>query len=68
MLSVVAMLGTALSDSFKRSLIDFGSQLACRLSRIAQEWGNPLAASWCDDKTFAEFWSVMHMNSIASAR
>ena len=54
-------------EDFLESKIDYavreiGFPLACKLSRIAQEWGNKGARSWVKDFKFAQYLAVTSLN------
>ena len=56
-------------EDFLESKIDcavreIGFPLACKLSRIAQEWGNKSALLWAKDLKFARYLAVASLNGI----
>jgi hypothetical protein len=44
-------------------MLSYGQSHAKRVSRVAFEWGNSLAAQWADDKGFIRFLTIMDINS-----
>ena len=61
--TVVGKLEGLLESSVLKSLRLVGSQLAEKISTLAQKWGNALAKGWATDSAFAFFLAVMHTNT-----
>jgi hypothetical protein len=48
-----------LESRFARAIREVGLPLARKLSLLAQQWGNTLAAEWAGDMGFARYWAIM---------
>jgi hypothetical protein len=62
-LSVVKKLEDALESEVSYALRNVGFPLACKLSLLAQKWGNSLSQNWASDISFAKFLAIMHINN-----
>jgi len=62
-LSVTAKLEALLENKLSRATKDIGFPLACKLSLIAQNWGNKLAHAWSKDLDFAKYLAAMKLNA-----
>jgi hypothetical protein len=62
LLSVAQKLEEAFESSFSQLVEKVGFPHACKLSTLAQKWGNPFAKDWIFDVSFAKFLAVMHYN------
>lgn len=63
LLSVMGKLTDARETKVEIAMKEVGLLYACRLSLLAQDWGNKLARRWMYDLSFARFIAVMHINS-----
>jgi hypothetical protein len=61
-LSVTRKLEGLLESRFARAVREIGFPLSCRLSLLAQEWGNRTASAWAGDEDFARYLAVMKLN------
>jgi hypothetical protein len=52
-----------LENKLSRATKDIGFPLACKLSQIAQNWGNKLAHIWSKDLDFAKYLAAMKLNA-----
>jgi hypothetical protein len=59
---VVKKLLEAMESEVVRMMRTVGRQLAQRLSRIAQAWGNKSAAQWAEDLGFIQYLAVTQKN------
>ena len=62
LLSVVRKLEGALESRVARAVREIGIPLACKLSAVAQSWGNSVAKAWAFDVGFARYLAVMRLN------
>jgi hypothetical protein len=62
LLSVARKLEGLLESRFSRAVREIGFSLSCRLSLLAQRWGNKDAAAWVGDEDFARYLAVMKLN------
>jgi hypothetical protein len=65
LLSVTTKLEALLENKLSRATREIGFPLACKLSIIAQNWGNKLAQVWSKDLEFAKYLAVMNLNANA---
>jgi hypothetical protein len=61
-LSITGKLEVLLESGLARAIRDFGFPLACKLSLLAQKWGNESAQEWAKDAGFARFLAIMKLN------
>ena len=61
--SVTTKLESLLENKFSRATREIGFPLACKLSAIAQNWGNKLAHAWSSDLDFAKYLAAMKLNA-----
>jgi hypothetical protein len=61
-LSITRKLEALLESRFVRAIRDIGFSLACKLSLLAQKWGNKAAKEWANDFGFARYLAVMKLN------
>ena len=61
--SLLKKLEEAMESQIWRLMREIGSNVALKLSRIAQEWGHKSAAQWAKDKNFIKYLTVTHMNA-----
>jgi hypothetical protein len=61
--SVTTKLESLLESKFSRATREIGFPLACKLSAIAQNWGNKLAHVWSKDLDFAKYLAAMKLNA-----
>jgi hypothetical protein len=66
--SIVKKLQMALESPIKRMMKEVGEPLACKISLIAQSWGNRSAQQWKYDRGFVRFLAVMRVNMFPSSR
>jgi len=52
-----------LEKSFLEKAQEIGNDLAQRLSKVAEKWGNKKAPNWKNDKKFIEFLGVTALNT-----
>ena len=52
-----------LGKSFLDKAKEFGRDLAQRLSKVAEKWGNKKAPNWKSDKEFIKFLGVTALNT-----
>ena len=57
-----------LMGNFAFEMQNFGYPLARRVSVIAAEWGNNLAADWSNDEGFIRYLTVIDMNNLPTFR
>jgi hypothetical protein len=62
LLSVARKLEGLLESRFARAVREIGFSLSCRLSLLAQKWGNKGARAWAGDEDFARYLAVMKLN------
>jgi hypothetical protein len=62
LLSVVRKLEGLLESKFARAVREIGFSLTCKLSLLAQKWGNKAAKTWAGDEDFARYLAVMKLN------
>ena len=61
-LSITGKLEALLESKLARAIRDIGFPLACKLSLLAQKWGNRGAQEWAKDTGFARYLAVMKLN------
>jgi hypothetical protein len=61
-LSVARKLSVFLEDKVGRAMRQTGFSMACKLSQLAQRWGNRAAKGWVNDVGFARYLAVMQIN------
>ena len=61
--AIVEKLSKALESKVTRMMREVGSDLAQKVSRIAQTWGNPSAVRWAVDAGFIQYLTITHMNT-----
>jgi hypothetical protein len=62
LLSVTRKLEWLLESKLSRVIREIGFPLACKLSLIAQKWGNSNAREWTKDLGFAKYLAAMELN------
>jgi len=62
-LAVIRKLEGLLENSLLRAFRSVATQLAQKLSLIAQKWGNTSAKNWASDVSFVNFLAAMHINT-----
>ena len=62
LLCVTRKLEALLESKFARAIKEIGFNLACKLSLIAQKWGNRDAQEWARDTAFARYLAIMKIN------
>jgi hypothetical protein len=62
LLSVARKLEGLLESRFAHAVREIGFSLSCRLSLLAQKWGNKSARAWAGDEDFARYLAVMKLN------
>jgi hypothetical protein len=60
--SVMKKLEDALANRVLRVVKEVGFALACKLSLLAQSWGNKSAKTWVYDGSFARFLAIICIN------
>lgn len=63
LLTVTTKLESILENKLTQATREFGFPLACKLSQIAQKWGNLHAQDWSRDLDFAKYLAVIKLNS-----
>jgi len=63
--AIVRKLLDAMESRVARVIREVGSDLAEKLSRIAQSWGNKSAHHWKEDKSFMQYLAITYMNTPA---
>ncbi len=63
LLTVTTKIEALLENKLSKTTRQFGFPLACKLSQIAQNWGNKEAHSWSSDLDFARFLAVHKLNA-----
>jgi len=58
----------AMKGEVLRLMGTVGRDLAQRLSRIAQGWGNESAVGWVEERGFVQYLTLNHMNTLAMLR
>jgi hypothetical protein len=66
LLTVTTKLEGLLESKLSRATKEIGFPLACKLSLLAQKWGNKLAQTWPQDMEFARYLAVMKLNATQS--
>jgi len=61
-LSVVEKLECLMESKFARTIRQVGFQLTCKISLLAQKWGNKVAKDWAEDEKFATYLTVIRFN------
>jgi len=62
LLSVTRKLEGLLESKLSRTMREIGFPLACKLSLIAQKWGNNNAQEWAKDMNFVRYLAAMNLN------
>ena len=62
-ISIVGKLGSLLESKLARAIREIGFPLACKLSLLAQKWGNQDAQEWVKDTEFARYLAIMKYNT-----
>jgi hypothetical protein len=68
LLSIVKKLEDAFENKISRVIREIGFPSVCKLSLIAQKWGNKSARGWALDLAFARFMAMMRINSPVLSR
>jgi len=66
--NVVEKLSEAMENKIARLMNGIGRELALKLSRIAQTWGNPQATEWAVDLKFVRYLTIINMNATEAHR
>ena len=61
-LTVIRKLESAMESKFRRAVKEVGFPIACKLSAIAQKWGNATARNWASDEIFARYLAALSLN------
>jgi len=61
-LSVTRRLEGLLESRLTRAVREIGFSLACKLSQLAQRWGNRNARKWISDMGFVRYLAIMHLD------
>jgi hypothetical protein len=61
-LSITGKLEALLESRLARAVRDIGFPLACKLSMLAQKWGNENAREWAKDAGFARYLAIINFN------
>jgi hypothetical protein len=62
LLSVSTKLESFLENKLSRATREIGFPIACKLSTLAQSWGNKQAHLWSKDLDFAKYLAAMKLN------
>jgi len=60
---ILGKISKTLGKSFLEKAREIGRDLAQRLSKVAEKWGNKKALNWRDDKEFIKFLGVTALNT-----
>jgi len=63
--AIVTKLFDAMESKVMRVMREVGRNLAKKLSRIAQSWGNKSAHHWAGNPSFIQYLAVTHINAPA---
>lgn len=61
-LSITGKLEALLESKLARAIRNIGFPLACKLSLLAQKWGNEGAQEWAKDAGFAQYLAIIKLN------
>ncbi len=61
-MSVAKKLEELLEGKLTRAIRAIGLSLTCKLSLIAQNWGNTTAEAWAGDLNFARYLAIIRLN------
>ena len=61
-MSVARKVEELLESRFARAVREIGFSLTCKVSLLAQKWGNSAAWAWAGDEGFARYLAVMRLN------
>jgi hypothetical protein len=61
-LAVTKKLEALLESKLRRAITEIGFPIACKLSLLAQKWGNEGAKEWTKDVNFVRYLAVMGLN------
>jgi len=64
--SIIKKLSVALQSKVSTLIQGVGFQQALKLSRIAKSWGHRTAEKWNNNREFARFLAIMHLNSVST--
>jgi len=62
LLAVTKKLEALLESKLRRAITKIGFPIACKLSLLAQKWGNEGAKEWTKDMNFVQYLAVMDLN------
>jgi len=62
LLVVTKKLEALLESKLRRAITEIGFPIACKLSLLAQKWGNEGAKEWAKDMNFVRYLAVMDLN------
>jgi hypothetical protein len=61
--SVFKKLEETMESQVRRLMREVGDNLAKKMSRIAQAWGNESAVNWAEDSGFIRYLTITYMNT-----
>jgi hypothetical protein len=61
--SVFKKLEETMESQVRRLMREVGDNLAKKMSRIAQAWGNESAVDWAEDSGFIRYLTITYMNT-----
>jgi hypothetical protein len=64
--SIIKKLSVALQSKVSALIQGVGFPQALTLSRIAKSWGHRTAEKWNNNREFARFLAIMHLNSVST--
>jgi hypothetical protein len=64
LLSVTTKIESLLENKLTKTTREFGLPTACKLSSLAQSWGNQNAGAWSSDLNFARYLAVLKLNAV----
>ena len=62
--SIIEKLSVALQSKVSTLIERVGFSQALKLSRIAKSWGHRTSETWNNNREFARFLAIMHLNSV----
>jgi len=62
-LTITRKLEALLESKLARAIRDIGFPLACKLSLLAQKWGNMDAKEWAKNAGFAQYLAITKINA-----
>jgi hypothetical protein len=63
LLSVTTKIENFLENKLTKTIREYGLPQSCKISSIAQSWGNNDASAWSNDYAFAKFLAALKLNN-----